>query len=139
MPVSIDPVPGENEIECARCGAVFPMYLNRCPECGVNLYEPEDDLDEEAPRQKKSNSFSGIRDLFHRLTGKPYAAEELFGNAINGAHLFNDLLQKVGGDHQTAERLIAFEQTQKPGANRHACIQAAIERWEKDNRSKTSG
>ena len=42
MPTSLDPLPGENEIECARCGAVFFYELTRCPNCGVNLYEPDD-------------------------------------------------------------------------------------------------
>ena len=42
MPTSLDPLPGENEIECARCGAVFFYELMRCPNCGVNLYEPDD-------------------------------------------------------------------------------------------------
>lgn len=31
-----------NEIECARCGGVFYMELTRCPHCGVNIYEPDD-------------------------------------------------------------------------------------------------
>lgn len=34
----------DNEIECARCGGRFDMELTRCPHCGVNIYEPEDDL-----------------------------------------------------------------------------------------------
>ena len=41
MPTSLDPLPGENEIECANCGAIFFYELTRCPKCGVNLYEPE--------------------------------------------------------------------------------------------------
>ena len=36
-----------NEIECARCGGVFHMELTRCPHCGVNLYEPEEDRSSE--------------------------------------------------------------------------------------------
>lgn len=34
----------DNEIECARCGRTFSIDLTRCPHCGVNIYEPEDDL-----------------------------------------------------------------------------------------------
>ena len=33
-----------NEIECARCGGTFHMSLTRCPHCGVNVYEPDDDV-----------------------------------------------------------------------------------------------
>ena len=32
-----------NENECARCGGTFHMELSRCPHCGVNLYEPEEE------------------------------------------------------------------------------------------------
>ena len=42
MPTSIDPQPKENEVECARCGSYFYYELTRCPECGVNLYEPDE-------------------------------------------------------------------------------------------------
>jgi hypothetical protein len=46
MPTSIDPQPEEDELECARCGAHFYYGLTRCPNCGVNLYEPEDENEE---------------------------------------------------------------------------------------------
>ena len=32
MPTSIDPQPGENEFECARCGAYFHYELNSLPQ-----------------------------------------------------------------------------------------------------------
>ncbi len=38
--------PQDNDLECARCGATFYYELTRCPNCGVNLYEPDDDLDD---------------------------------------------------------------------------------------------
>jgi len=43
LPTSIDPQPGENEFECANCGAYVHYELTRCPNCGINLYEPEDE------------------------------------------------------------------------------------------------
>ena len=46
MPTSIDPQPAEDELECARCGAYFYYELTRCPNCGVNIYEPEDEEDD---------------------------------------------------------------------------------------------
>ena len=46
LPTNLDPGPAENEIECARCGAHFYYELTRCPNCGVNLYEPEDEEEE---------------------------------------------------------------------------------------------
>jgi len=73
MPFSLDPQPAENEIECARCGAHVYIGLSRCPECGVNLFEPEDEIDpytlagEANPR---GGLGSIIRDVFRRLFGK---------------------------------------------------------------------
>lgn len=138
MPTSIDPPLADDEIECARCGAHFYYELTRCPECGVNLYEPEDEID---PQRSSSGSPSGSQGIrarldgfFHRLTNKPYAADELFGTAINQAELFNNLLRKVGGDRSAAERLIAFEQQQTPRGNRITWLKNAIRRWEQDNR-----
>lgn len=33
----------DNEVECARCGGTFHISLSRCPHCGVNLYEPQEE------------------------------------------------------------------------------------------------
>lgn len=85
MPTSLDPQPAENEIECARCGAHFYYELTRCPNCGVNLYEPDDDLEPPSaslPRRPSPGLIQRLRDLFHRLTGKPYKAEDLFGGSL---------------------------------------------------------
>jgi len=35
----------DNDIECVHCGEIFPMNLNRCPNCGVSLYEPDDEIE----------------------------------------------------------------------------------------------
>ena len=138
MPFSLDPQPGENEIECANCGALIYDQLSRCPNCGVNLYEPE--LDSEFDFQNEGGSrrlgwLQKVRDLFHRVTHKPYSAEEIFGDSLDQAAYYNDLLQKVGGDHTAVERLIEFEKSLYPNSPRVQWLKNAISRWEKDNRS----
>ncbi len=85
MPTSIDPQPAENEIECARCGAYFYYELTRCPNCGVNLYEPQDELEAPMPprpARRNPGLLERLSDLFHRLTGKPYRAEQVFGKRL---------------------------------------------------------
>ncbi len=145
MPMSLDPQPAENEIECARCGAYFYVELTRCPRCGVNVYEPGEDGDEQRVRNAPAagSRQNGIRAwvarLFHQITRKPYAADELFGAAINQAELFNNLLRKVGGDRAAAERLIAFERGLLPNGNRLRWLENAIRRWERDNEGPKVG
>jgi predicted nucleic acid-binding Zn-ribbon protein len=137
VPTSIDPQPAENEFECARCGAYFHYELTRCPNCGVNLYEPEDETDElsdSRPRQR--GMLEKIKDTLHRVFNKPYAAHEVFGDALDQAILYNDLLQKIGGDRSTVERLIEFERENLPQVNRTVCLKNAIQRWEQDNQRK---
>jgi len=136
MPTSLDRQPSDNEIECARCGAIFFYELTRCPQCGVNLYEPDEN------DGQKSTSFkphpagisAKIGNFFRRLSGKPHPAEELFEQSLKQAALYNDLQRKVGGERQVVERLIEFERQQLPGANRTRWLQNAIRRWEQDNR-----
>jgi len=36
-----------NDLECPHCGATFHYELTRCPKCGVNIYFPEDEEEEE--------------------------------------------------------------------------------------------
>lgn len=138
MPTSIDPQPAENEFECANCGAYFHYELTRCPNCGVNLYEPEDDSPRKFIPANKS-IFEKFSEWLRMLFKKPYPVDELFGAAINQADLFSDLLLKVGGDRSTAERLIEFEKQQLPNSNRMAWIKNAIQRWERDNQRYRSG
>lgn len=144
MPFSLDPLPGENEIECARCGAYFFYDLTRCPECGVNIYEPDEGVDEENRKdtddqtRSRRNLLSRVKNIFRRFSNKPYSAEEIFGDALDQAMLYNDLLRKVSGDHAVAERLITFEQQQKPGGTRKIWLENAIEQWEHDNRKQGS-
>lgn len=47
---------------------------------------------------------------------------------------YQDLLEKVGHDHATAERLIDYERRRNPDASRSDWIRAAISRWQRDNR-----
>jgi len=135
MPTSLDPQPGENEIECARCGAIFPIDLTRCPNCGVNLYEPDesDDREKGAFKPHPAGLSLKIGNFFRRLAGKPHPAEELFNQSLQQAALYNDLLHKVGGDREVVERLIDFERQRLPQATRVKWLQNAVQRWEKDN------
>jgi hypothetical protein len=137
MPFSLDPQPAENEIECANCGALIYYELTRCPKCGVNLYEPDEQLEIEprAHKAPKRGMLDKAHELLRRLTGKASPAEELFGVYIQQQDdLYDDLLLKVGGDPATVERLVAFERQQSPDANRTAWLRDAIQRWEHDNR-----
>lgn len=139
MPMSIDPQPADNEIECARCGTYFYYELTRCPGCGVNVYEPEDESEGERTststraKSRQNGILAWVDRLFHQITKKPYPADDLFGAAINQAELFNNLLRKVGGDRATVERLIAFERGRLPTGNRMVWLENAIRRWERDN------
>jgi len=38
---------GYDEMECARCGGTFHIARTQCPHCGVNVYEPDDELGEQ--------------------------------------------------------------------------------------------
>ena len=134
MPTSIDPEPAENEFECANCGAYFHYELTRCPNCGVNLYEPEHETEAVEKPSPRDGVFSKLKDAFHKVFNKPYSADEIFGDALDASILYNDLLQKVGGDRATVERLIEFEQARKPKSTRRGWIKSASQRWERDNR-----
>jgi len=48
--------------------------------------------------------------------------------------LYRNLLTKVGGDVDTAERLIDYERKRAPNAGRDELVKRAIESWELDNR-----
>lgn len=140
MPTSIDPQPADNEFECANCGAYFHYELTRCPNCGVNLYEPDDEIFNSSKKFIPANKslFEKFTEWLRLLFKKPYPVDELFGAAINQAELFNDLLLKVGGDRSAAERLIQFERQQLPNGNRMVWIKNAIQRWERDNQRYAS-
>jgi hypothetical protein len=139
MPTSIDPSLADDEIECARCGARFHYELTRCPNCGVNLYEPEDDFESTGGKPGRSKNShqprlgARLEGFVRRITKKPYPVDTLFGAALNQAELFNNLLTKTSGDRATVERLIAFEQQRTPQGNRILWLERAIQRWEKDN------
>lgn len=135
MPTSITPPPKDDEIECGNCGAYIYHDLVKCPNCGVYLIDPSDTEEEQRPSLRPKNRFVlWIESAMRRLRGEPHIAEELFTGALREASLFDDLLRKVGGDRSAAERLIAYEQAQSPGATRSTCLQNAIQRWERENR-----
>ncbi len=144
MPTSIEPPLADDELECARCGARFYFELTRCPNCGVNLYEPEENPDPTEKKQSRSPNHPRTRlgarleGWVQRITKKPYPVDTLFGAALNQAELFDNLLAKAGGDHAVVERLIAYERQQAPQANRLVWIKRAIHRWEKDNQAPGS-
>lgn len=137
MPFSLDPQPAENEIECANCGALIYYELTRCPNCGVNLYEPDEQPDQEKSRisrPRKTGSLEKLGEFFRRLLGKPSPAEELFGAFLQQqSDLYDDLLRKVGGNPAAVERLVEFERQRLPDANRTVLLRNAIQRWELDN------
>jgi len=135
MPTSIDPEPAENEFECANCGAYFHYELTRCPNCGINLYEPEDETQTTTKRPSPPGAgvLNKLKDAFHKIFNKPYAADEIFGEALDASILYNDLLQKVGGDRAIVERLIEFEQVRAPQSIRREWIKSACQRWARDN------
>jgi hypothetical protein len=140
MPFRINPPPKDNEIECTRCNAHFYFELSRCPQCGVNVYKPEDEVEEEYDGDKVfvnlsfGNLLNFVKNIFRRITGRSYSAQEVFGDSLEQAALYNDLLGKVGGDHNTVERLVAFEEQKMPDGYRKIWMENAIKRWERDNR-----
>ena len=136
MPTSITPEPGEDEFECANCGAYFHYELTRCPNCGINLYEPEDETEgTRRPGPRRAGVLGKLKDALHSVFNKPYSADEIFGNALDQSLLYDDLLQKVGGDRAVVDRLIEFERARAPQSTRRAWIQSARQRWERDNRN----
>ena len=141
MPTSIDPQPGENEFECANCGTYVHYELTRCPNCGINLYEPEDEhrppdaQSTSSSTQKGFNPLRQVSRLFKRLLGHSKETEEFESLVSNQAAFFADLLRKVGGDYDVAGRLIDHEARTLPNASRTTWIQNAILRWQRDNRS----
>ena len=134
MPTSINPPPGENEFECANCGAYFHYELTRCPNCGINLYEPDDETSQaEASHKQGSGAFTKLKDVLHKVFNKPYAADDIFGDALDGSILYDDLLKKVGGDPAVVKRLIEYERARAPQSTRKGLLEKAIQRWERDN------
>lgn len=133
MPTSLTPPPADDELECAQCGAYVHMSLSRCPNCGVNLYEPEDDKYAQPAFRKESNFSKVIQSIIRRVRGEPHPADELFTGALQAKALYDDLLRKVGGDRAVVERLITYEMEQRPEATRLTCLQNALRRWEREN------
>lgn len=47
----------DDEIECPHCGAKFHYELTRCPNCGVNIYFPDEEEEEEGEFSKAFSRF----------------------------------------------------------------------------------
>jgi hypothetical protein len=97
------------------------------------LYEPEDEIVKTEKPGPREGVFSKIKHIIHKIFNKPYSADEIFGDALDASILYNDLLQKVGGERDVLERLIEFEQTRAPKSTRRGWIKSASQRWERDN------
>ena len=135
MPTSLTPPPAEDETECGNCGAYIYAGLVKCPNCGVYLIDPADTEAEKRPKFHPKSKFAlAIESIVRKLRKEPHPAEELFTGAMQEAILFNDLLQKVGGDRSVVERLIEYERQKHANATRLTCLQNAIGRWEHENR-----
>ncbi len=91
MPTSLTPPPADDEIECGNCGAYIYVGLSRCPNCGVNLYEPED-IEEERPKFRPKSKFSlAVESVMRKIRGEPHpaecsAADDRDGNATARYH-----------------------------------------------------
>ena len=133
MPTSLTPPPADDEVECANCGAYVYIELTRCPRCGIDLYEPEEEQPQRSRIRPKSKFSLAIESIARKIRGEPDPAEELFTGAMREKALFDDLLRKVGGDRSVVERLIEFERGRRPGATRLTYLQNAINRWEREN------
>ena len=135
MPTSITPPPKDDETECGNCGAYIYHGLMKCPNCGVYLVDPVDTEEEQGPKIRPKSKFAlAIESLVRKLRGEQHIAEELFTGALREAALFDDLLRKVGGDRSVVERLIEYERQQKTTSTRLACLELAVQRWQKENR-----
>lgn len=133
MPTSLTPPPAEDEFECAQCGEYVHITLTRCPKCGVNLYEPEDDKYAQSAVRRESGLLAKLKRSVRQFFGEPHPAEELFAGALREKALYDDLLLKVGGDRAVVERLIAYEKDRRPDVTRLTCLQNAIHRTEREN------
>jgi hypothetical protein len=133
MPTSLTPPPKDDETECGNCGAYIYHGLMKCPNCGVYLVDPVTTEEERPTFRPKSKFALAVESLMRKIRREPHIAEELFTGALHEAALFDDLLRKVGGDRSVVERLVAYEQGQKPKATRLTWLQNAIRWWEHEN------
>ena len=77
------------------------------------------------------------RDAVDQMT--PERANQILNDDVRESplteeELYMDLLTKVRGDREIAERVIAYEQRLFPQANRREWLLRAIDRWVQDNR-----
>ncbi len=132
MPVSLAPRPNDDEIECPRCGRIVYYEIARCPQCGLNLLEPDDEPDPEPP--PGPSLWSRLVMQVRVWLNLPLPAQDFQAGLEAQAQLYKSLILKVGGDVPAAQRLIEFERARQPHANRTVWLKAALARWERDNR-----
>jgi hypothetical protein len=72
------------------------------------------------------------REALHRTGAKTNRRQE--GNSSALAALRQNLRLKVGWDESKIDRLIELERERLPKASLQTLMEAAIERWERDNR-----
>jgi hypothetical protein len=73
------------------------------------------------------------REALHRREGVPTNRRQT-GNSSTLAALRQNLRLKVGWDESKIDRLIQLERERLPKASLQTLMEAAIERWERDNR-----
>lgn len=79
--------------------------------------------------------FAILGSLSRHRNVEEQTVQQLFTPRSEG-QLYTELLTKVQFDRLTAESLIIYEQKRAPHATRFEWIQNAIDRWERDNRTK---
>ena len=120
--------PAENEMECDLCGALLSHEFTRCPYCGTRRYTLEVAAQDSSPAAGGQSLLDRLRFAIHSLLRIPYSAEQVFGDSLNPAVLYEDLIDLLDGNRFAAERLVAFEHLLVPSATRWACIRKAIQR-----------
>jgi hypothetical protein len=73
------------------------------------------------------------REALHSRKGAPTNRKEA-GNPSTLAALRQNLRLKVGWDESKIDRLIQLERERMPKASLQTLMEAAIDRWERDNR-----
>ncbi len=77
---------------------------------------------------------SELSQLYSELESQEAALFDVASEPSKAEHLLKSLIVKCLGDAEQAERLIQYEIERLPQLTREEAIQAAISRWEDDNR-----
>ncbi|HEY5903581.1 MAG TPA: hypothetical protein VIU39_13585 [Anaerolineales bacterium] len=115
-------------MECDLCGALLSHEFTHCPYCGTSRYALEVAAQDSSLPAAGQSLPDRLRFAIHSLLRIPYSAEQVFGDSLNPAVLYEDLIDLLDGNRFAAERLVAFEHLLVPSATRWACIRKAIQR-----------